>query len=200
MATAAVASDKRQAIMEATLDLVSKHGFEGTSTALIAKEANVGMGTLYRYFETKEDLFKEMFIQQRERMLAIILTGIAGGETTIFGQFSAIIRALVNHYTEHRVEFEFLQRYSDSSYMKESYLDESAIILSPIAHILSSGGEDFRFRALPTHVIFAMVYGPMISIIQLVHQEKVTMTDETLDDIIRSLWSSITEKKTPTDM
>jgi TetR/AcrR family transcriptional regulator, repressor of fatR-cypB operon len=195
MATAAVISDKRQAIMEATLELVSKHGFEGTSTALIAKEANVGMGTLYRYFETKEDLFKEMFIQQRENMLSIIMSGIVGGETAIFGQFAAIIRALTNHYTEHRVEFEFLQRYSDSSYMKESYLDESAIILSPIAHILSSGGEDFRFRSLPTHVIFAMVYGPMISIIQLVHQEKVQMTNDMLDSIIQSLWSSITEKK-----
>lgn len=186
--------------MEATLHLVSKHGFEGTSTALIAKDANVGMGTLYRYFETKEDLFKEMFIYQRERLLGIILSGIVGGETTIYGQFAAIIRALVHHYMIQRTEFEFLQRYSDSSYMKESYLDESAIILAPIAHILSSGGEDFRFRALPTHVIFAMVYGPMISIIQLVHQEKVAMTDEMLDDIIRSLWSSITEKKTPAGM
>jgi AcrR family transcriptional regulator len=193
MATAAVTSDKRQAIMEATLELVSKHGFEGTSTALIAKEANVGMGTLYRYFETKEDLFKEMFIQQREQMLAIILTGIAGAETTIYAQFAAIVRALVHYYIQHRVEFEFLQRYSDSSYMKESYLDESAIILAPIAHILSSGGEDFRFKPFPTHVIFAMVYGPMISIIQLVHQEKVQMTDEMLDSITRSLWSSITE-------
>jgi hypothetical protein len=45
--------------------------------------------------------------------------------------------------------------------------------MRPIAHILSSGGEDFRFKALPTHIIFAMVYGPMISIIQLLHQEKV---------------------------
>jgi AcrR family transcriptional regulator len=195
MATAAVTSDKRQAIMEATLELVSKHGFEGTSTALIAKEANVGMGTLYRYFETKEDLFKEMFIQQREKLIGIIISGIAGGETTIYGQFAAIVRALTSYYVQHRVEFEFLQRYSDSSYMKESYLDESAIILSPIAHILSSGGEDFRFRSLPTHVIFAMVYGPMISIIQLVHQEKVHLTDDMLANITNALWSSITEQR-----
>lgn len=181
--------------MEATLSLVSHHGFEGTSTALIAKEANVGMGTLYRYFETKEELFKEMFIHQREKLIGIIISGIIGGETTIYGQFAAIVRALTNYYTIHRVEFEFLQRYSDSSYMKESYLDESAIILSPIANILSSGGEDFRFKSLPTHVIFAMVYGPMISIIQLLHQEKVTMTDEMLESITLSLWSSITEQR-----
>lgn len=177
------------------MELVSKHGFEGTSTALIAKAANVGMGTLYRYFETKEELFKEMFIHQREKLIAIIISGIVGGETTIYGQFAAIVRALTSHYVEHQVEFEFLQRYSDSSYMKESYLDESAIILAPIAHILSSGGEDFRFKALPTHIIFAMVYGPMISIIQLVHQEKVQMTDEMLDSITLSLWNSITEER-----
>ena len=195
MATATLTTDKRQAIMEATLDLVSKHGFEGTSTALIAKEANVGMGTLYRYFETKEELFKEMFIHQREKLIGIIISGIVGGETTIYGQFAAIVRALTNYYPNHRVEFEFLQRYSDSSYMKESYLDESAIILAQIAHILNSGGEDFRFKALPTHIIFAMVYGPMISIIQLVHQEKVQMMNEILDSITHSIWSSITEKK-----
>jgi hypothetical protein len=40
-----------------------------------------------------------------------------------------------------------------------------------------------------------MVYGPMISIIQLLHQEKVTMTDEMLESITLSLWNSITEQR-----
>ena len=51
-----VAVTKLTLIVDATLDLSNKLGFEGTSLRDLSKAANVSMGSLYSYFDTKETL------------------------------------------------------------------------------------------------------------------------------------------------
>jgi AcrR family transcriptional regulator len=51
-----VGSRKNQ-ILDAAIIVFSKDGFAGASTDLIAEKAGLGKGTLYRYFENKEQLF-----------------------------------------------------------------------------------------------------------------------------------------------
>ncbi|RFM23301.1 MAG: TetR/AcrR family transcriptional regulator [Candidatus Thermochlorobacter aerophilum] len=48
---------KRLRLLHAATKLFSQRGFHETKMQDIADEANVGKGTLYEYFETKEDLF-----------------------------------------------------------------------------------------------------------------------------------------------
>ena len=47
-------------IMDATARLYENHRFEEITFAMIAKEANFTRSNLYRYFETKEDIFLEL--------------------------------------------------------------------------------------------------------------------------------------------
>ena len=52
--------DKEQKIKEiaqAALKLFSQKGYAGTNVEQIAKSAGIGKGTIYEYFETKEDIF-----------------------------------------------------------------------------------------------------------------------------------------------
>ena len=52
--------DKEQKIKEiaqAALKLFSQKGYAGTNVGQIAKSAGIGKGTIYEYFETKEDIF-----------------------------------------------------------------------------------------------------------------------------------------------
>lgn len=52
----ALAAETRQRIVEATLKLHGKNGIFGTSWRDIAKEADVSVGTVYRYFPTLDQL------------------------------------------------------------------------------------------------------------------------------------------------
>lgn len=45
-------------IVEAALDVFAHHGFAAAKLTEVAKRAGVAKGTLYLYFETKEDLFR----------------------------------------------------------------------------------------------------------------------------------------------
>ncbi len=49
----------REKILDAGMKLFSERGFRKTNTALIAKEAGVSTGVVYRYFTDKEDILME---------------------------------------------------------------------------------------------------------------------------------------------
>jgi AcrR family transcriptional regulator len=53
--------DKRQAILDATLKLISKNGFHGTAMSKVAKEAGVSTGIIYHYFDSKDDLMDKLY-------------------------------------------------------------------------------------------------------------------------------------------
>ena len=53
--------DKRTAILQATLTLVSRHGFHGTSMSKIADKAGVSDGIIYHCFNGKDDLIAELY-------------------------------------------------------------------------------------------------------------------------------------------
>ena len=50
-------SDKRAIILETALTFFAREGFHNADVQLIADEAKVGKGTVYRHFENKEGLF-----------------------------------------------------------------------------------------------------------------------------------------------
>ena len=49
---------RRKEIVSAAKKCVTEHGFHSTSVAMIAKEAGINVGQLYRYFDTKEDIIE----------------------------------------------------------------------------------------------------------------------------------------------
>ena len=55
--------NKRKEIIAATISLVAKHGVSGSSVRLIAEEAGVTEGALYRHFASKEDLCHQAYCQ-----------------------------------------------------------------------------------------------------------------------------------------
>ncbi|MCL2065308.1 MAG: TetR/AcrR family transcriptional regulator [Candidatus Cloacimonetes bacterium] len=48
---------KENAILEAATKLIVRHGYQKTSIDDICREAKIGKGTVYHYFESKEEIF-----------------------------------------------------------------------------------------------------------------------------------------------
>ncbi|WP_299493038.1 TetR/AcrR family transcriptional regulator [uncultured Shewanella sp.] len=64
---------KKQRILETALALFVKQGFYGTSTALIAKQADVATGTLFHHFQSKDELMNQLFISIKQDFATNIL-------------------------------------------------------------------------------------------------------------------------------
>jgi AcrR family transcriptional regulator len=59
--------DRRKRILDATLALASKGGYEAVQMRTVAEQANVALGTLYRYFPSKIHLLVSALVREFER-------------------------------------------------------------------------------------------------------------------------------------
>ena len=74
----------RERILRAAHALVARGGFGAAQMAAVAKEAGVATGTVYRHFESKADLFAEVFRRAAQHEVDAVATSpdlAAGVET-----------------------------------------------------------------------------------------------------------------------
>ena len=57
---AEIRENKKKEILSAALDLFANEGYHQASIARIAKKANISKGLIYNYFNSKEELLKEL--------------------------------------------------------------------------------------------------------------------------------------------
>ena len=62
----------RSRIVKAALDLFQSKGFDATTTRMIAKRAKLAEGTIFNYFETKEDLALHFFELEVDHAIAAV--------------------------------------------------------------------------------------------------------------------------------
>lgn len=68
----------RQEILDATLRVVSAHGIEGVTIEQVAREAEYAVGSIYRYFRSKDELVSELLADLSETFLAELESVVAG--------------------------------------------------------------------------------------------------------------------------
>lgn len=91
----------RQAIMQAAIKLFGEKGFEKTSIEELAREAGIGKGTIYSYFQTKTDIL-HAFCEDELECLHQELTSNADKEIPILQQMVAIYMSEFTLITENR--------------------------------------------------------------------------------------------------
>lgn len=62
-------TEKKQRIQQAAIKVMASVGYHGTTVSQIAREAGVADGTLYLYFENKEDLLLKVIDDIMERFI-----------------------------------------------------------------------------------------------------------------------------------
>ncbi|RMF96889.1 MAG: TetR/AcrR family transcriptional regulator [Candidatus Schekmanbacteria bacterium] len=72
---------KKEKIIDSALKLFAEKGFHETRTADLARDANVGEGTIYHYFRSKEELFLRAFEQKMKGFVGKFLKSIGKCKT-----------------------------------------------------------------------------------------------------------------------
>ena len=73
----------RQEILQAALKLFSEKGFHNVSMNEIAQKAEFAVGTMYKFFENKEDLYKALVLEQSDKFHRALTEAIEGPEDEI---------------------------------------------------------------------------------------------------------------------
>lgn len=97
--------ERREEILLAASKIFYRNGFEKTKIEEVAKEAGIGKGTIYEYFESKAQLFQEMVAYNRNRHLRMTQE-VLDPQKSFRENFLALARFLAREMGNHCQMFE----------------------------------------------------------------------------------------------
>jgi AcrR family transcriptional regulator len=72
----------REDLIDAGRELFSKYGLQKTTVRELTEAVGIAKGTFYRFFDSKEDLYVEVLMRDRERIAGPILEDLSAMEDT----------------------------------------------------------------------------------------------------------------------
>ena len=159
-------ANKREQIVEAAARVFARNGYSNAVVADIAVEANIGKGTVYAYFKSKEDLFFAVFewFQKKTEIAATVRVSALGGgaadrlkalNDTLMGLWDEIkdVFVLVMEFWAASSSTQMRQRFKAA--FKQMYDDYRRIVSALIQEGIKSG--EFRSDVKPEPVAAALV-------------------------------------------
>jgi len=183
-------TDKREAILEASLKVFAANGFHSAPTSQIAKEANVGIGTLYRYFENKDALIEALHTDIDQRLKPSVNDGI-DESAPIRESLLQILNRVFNFLIENPCDFRFLEMYYNSPYGLAKQRSEEDGCDKPLYQLFEKGIERQIIKDVPKEVLFALCFGPMLMLIRDQSTGYFQLTEEMIEMTLIACWDSI---------
>jgi AcrR family transcriptional regulator len=88
-------NDKRPRILAAAQEVFAEQGFDAARMDEVARRARVGKGTLYNYYESKEDLLIHAVIASMEEVRDRIATGVDPSPEEPMRSVEEVLRMLI---------------------------------------------------------------------------------------------------------
>ncbi len=110
-----MSSKKKEDIYETTLRLIVEQGVHATPMSQIAKEAGTGVGTIYNYFPTKENLIRELYARTRQHNMKFIADEMPAEKSAAKQRFHTYVRRFMEYSMLYPREFLFLEALYNST-------------------------------------------------------------------------------------
>ena len=151
--------DKRQQILEATADLIAEQGLHSCPMAMVAKHACCGAGTIYRYFETKEELVQQLFLHLTEVMASHCMAGY-DESACIKKRFYSFCGNFYRHMREHPRDRALMEQLSASPAISELQREKALEPMNKaLTRLLAEGKSQMLIKDLPDEIITTMTFG-----------------------------------------
>ena len=180
--------DKKTRIMKATLRLITENGFHATPVSLIAREADVAAGTIYRYFENKESIINELYASIQGELHKATMAGIPP-EVSVRDEFYLKWRNILRYFAEHPHEASFVEQFSASPFINPVLMEENTRRNAHLKVLRTRGIETGVIREIDYHTIAILMWGTVHQIRHFQSTGTAAVTEAVIDEIFEVVWA-----------
>lgn len=155
--------DKRERILKAAVKVFARNGFHATRVSEVAKAAGVADGTIYLYFESKEELLVRLFEDRVEKLLGFMREELPK-ESDAPAKLRAVIQMQLGLIAGERDLAEVITVIFRQStrLMKEFATPHFGAYIESIATIVAEGQAAGLFRKdVSSHVAARAIFGAL---------------------------------------
>lgn len=183
--------DKEKRILDAALRVFAEHGVHGTAVPPIAGEAGVAVGTLYRYFDSKEALVNAVFRDTKallgERLLGGLDTGASPREL-----FVELWNRLAAFAQDEPAAFRFLEMQDHTRYLDADSRRTEKGLLAPLNQLVVAGQQAGVFNpALRPDVAIALFWGGVVGLFKAQRTGYLQLSRTDLDNAREACWRAL---------
>ena len=182
--------DKKEAIFQAMLALISKHGFHSSPMSEVAKQADVAAGTIYHYFKSKDELICALYLKLKEKTIDYLFV-TDDTDKPFKERFRHFYLQMIDYCLKNPKEFYFLEQFANSPFINIIPKNEIQKLDQPIYDFLRKAIFTQVLRDIPPKILIAFVMGSANAIIKLQLSGGFKMTSSDLELAFFTCWDGI---------
>lgn len=182
--------DKKNAILHAALELISEQGFHGAPMSKVAEKANVGMGTIYRYFSSKEDMINVLYIDVKTGLAQCALKGYKE-DMPVRESFLLLLHNIAEFFIANPAKLFFVEQYANSPLITSVSREEGFRMLEQVHNVFKRAKEENVFKKLPIEIISTLAYGAVLSLVKLWLASDGNISKSDFDAGITAIWDVV---------
>ncbi|WP_116126682.1 TetR/AcrR family transcriptional regulator [Lewinella sp. IMCC34183] len=190
MSTTPKGEVKRAALVRATITLVNNSGFHAAPMARIAKLAGVSAGTIYRYFESKQDLINQVYLEVKS---AFSVSAFRDYEETdsVEADFRKIWYNIADFKLREVEQALFLSQCDNTPMIDEASRQEGLRHLKPLLDLWERGQELGSIRPVSPYLLYAYTVYPVAFLLNMQERGYCELTPARVDAAYEMAWNSI---------
>ncbi len=154
----------RQKILEAALQVFSSRNYHDATVEEIARIAEVGKGTVYRYFRSKEDLYRQMIDEKLDQLNSEIQKIIAS-QQDVMDIIWQCVTSYMQFFEQNKGLYRLILR-DDAHSGGSKYLRRALKNLNPLKRKLLEAAKNGRFKPLNFETAFYGFMGFIHGVVQ----------------------------------
>lgn len=190
-----VSGNKQQDIRNATIAEVAAVGSTGVSVNKIAKRAGVSVGTIYRFYETKDDLLFAVYLDVKTDIHNAIM-GATNAQQHTADKIHAMWFGLVEYAIKTPQDFLFVEMLAPEARVNSRDTTALEKMRSEILQQLEDGVANGTLVSASTKSIELMLAAPAISLAKRSSLLGTKPDQEQLDEVFSLVWASISKHST----
>ena len=185
---------KRDIILDTAARLFAERGFSNTPTSLLAKEAGVAEGTIFRHFRTKDDIFLTLITNVKNQLIEDIEKYLEVREPeNALEKVESVIKSFYVFVKKNHMEFSLIFRDAPTRYCgnSEDFFIQIKEIYTYVTNYLCDSIEEGKMDGsinadVDSQETANMLMATMVGLVRGMHFSFITPSDGMLKTVLRN--------------
>lgn len=186
---------KQAALLDAATELFAERTYAGTAVPLVAQRAGIALGTVYRFFPSKQALANSVYQRAKSALAASAIPNNAA--VSVEDEFRGWWAGLLAFARDQPAALSFLETQDHEQYLDEKSRAVASALDRAAATFVRRAQTEGAMRAGAPEVIVAMVFGAFVGLHKLEEERGRTLTSQQHRLAADAAWALVAADRTP---